>query len=698
MRRRQPFGIPILLVVLALIAAACGSEDESATTTAPVTTATPATTTAPATTTTTTVLATTTTTTATTTTTTVPLFEPLSGVFTAAIVEPLITTNPWVEWGGADAFALAHSTETYLYSISVPDFLQVPVLAAEAPPDLVREGDRWTATIALRTGFLWSDGVEVTADDLVFTFELGLELGWDWVNPIRQPDDPATEENEQVRWVETVEAPDTHTAKISFAPSEEPPGRSAYQNGILFHPILPAHFWGPIDEACEREPDPAACRFAADGVGQPSAGPLVLHEWAPGGATLVANPNYYYRGVTYTVYDNLVYTQTGGAHDLDEIYFGEPAGNIVSQWTDGPFVEEVRLIEYGPGDRFTSHDAAFEAFIRGDVDYVLSTMAPGTVSAQVREGVLALPDVETSITPSGLFHYFAFNVRRAPMNDVAFRQAFAYLFDKEFLTDSVGQTAIPIYSLVPKYYTAWHTDDVNRWGFGMSAGARLEAAVQVLADAGYTWATRPEVVRDEDGNETGEFVNGEGLTQPDGTPVPVIAAQIPGGSPDPLREAVGIWLVRWGERLGITIEWSTPPPPELLARVFPPEADGTGWDIYGWGWGVGDPTAPCTSHQAFFGADQDAALLGGFNTPGYNNPEFEVLSDQLDAAATIEEAREICQAMERHIAENLPYLVLWAIPGLHAWRDHIEFPITDLLDGINTHPAGWLGQVKVGAS
>jgi len=61
----------------------------------------------------------------------------------------------------------------------------------------------------------------------------------------------------------------------------------------MYGRVLPEHFWGPIVEACRAEEDPTGCLLAADGLGQPGAGPLVLDSWEPAvGATLVANPNF----------------------------------------------------------------------------------------------------------------------------------------------------------------------------------------------------------------------------------------------------------------------------------------------------------------------------------------------------------------------------------------------------------------------
>jgi ABC-type transport system substrate-binding protein len=219
--------------------------------------------------------------------------------------------------------------------------------------------------------------------------------------------------------------------------------------------------------------------------------------------------------------------------------------------------------------------------------------------------------------------------------------------------------------------------------------------VQILTDAGYTWSTNPEAQTDDEGNYTGIFVDGEGMTQPDGTPVPELELLAPGPGYDPLRSTFATWIGQWGERLGIPMDVNPTDFNTIVDLTFPPQEDGLGWDMYMLGWGGGDPSLPCTSHQAFFGADQDAVTGGGFNTPGYNNEEFEALSEAHDLATSIEEARGICAEMEKNISENLPYIVLFSTPLTDAWRANIDFPITDVLGGINGFPNAWAGQVIV---
>jgi ABC-type transport system substrate-binding protein len=403
----------------------------------------------------------------------------------------------------------------------------------------------------------------------------------------------------------------------------------------------------------------------------------------------VANPDHYYRNVTYTVFEDLTFAQTGGRAGLDESYGPGASTEMISQYTEGPFVGEVLFIEYG------SQDAAYLAFLEGEVDYVFNSSG---VPTGRREQLLAEPGLEFAVNPSEGFRYLAFNLRKAPMNDPAFRQAFAYVIDKEFVTQSVlGGAALPIYSVIPEANTAWHTEDVNKWGSGLSEGERFDTAVQILRDAGYTWSRDPVAETDDEGGYTGVFTDGKGMRSPDGTTMSEIELLTPGPGYDPLRSTFGTWIGQWGERLGVPMDVNPTDFTTIIDAVFPPQTEGSalGWDMYMLGWGGGLPNHPCTSHQAFFGNAQDSVTGGGFNTPGYNDLEFESLSDALDMTTTIEDAKSICIQMEQNIARNLPYILLFTTPITDVWRSNIEFPITDVLGGLSAFANGWTGQVLV---
>ena len=86
---------------------------------------------------------------------------------------------------------------------------------------------------------------------------------------------------------------------------------------------------------------------------------------------------------------------------------------------------------------------------------------------------------------------------------------------------------------------------------------------------------------------------------------------------------------------------------------------------------------------------------GGYNTPGFNNAEFDALDAEFQAAKTISEAIALSQQMEAILFEELPYLVLFNVPTLEVFRDTVEFPFTDVLDGLTGTGYGYPTLVKV---
>ena len=97
------------------------------------------------------------------------------------------------------------------------------------------------------------------------------------------------------------------------------------------------------------------------------------------------------------------------------------------------------------------------------------------------------------------------------------------------------------------------------------------------------------------------------------------------------------------------------------------------------GWSVG--IYPDLNVFAFH--SRNDSCKGGFNTPGYNNPEFDAVADAFEAAKTVEEAIALSNQLEAILYEDLPYLVLFNPPVLEVFRgDSVDFPFTDVLGGL----------------
>jgi len=51
--------------------------------------------------------------------------------------------------------------------------------------------------------------------------------------------------------------------------------------------------------------------------------------------------------------------------------------------------------------------------------------------------------------------------------------------------------------------------------------------------------------------------------------------------------------------------------------------------------------------------------------------------------------------MEAILFEEMPYLVLFNVPTLEVYKDTVEFPFTDVLDGLTGTGGGYASLVRV---
>ncbi|MDH3307571.1 MAG: ABC transporter substrate-binding protein, partial [Acidimicrobiia bacterium] len=313
------------------------------------------------------------------------------------------------------------------------------------------------------------------------------------------------------------------------------------------------------------------------------------------------------------------------------------------------------------------------ALTEGDVDYWITPLG---LQRGLQGQVLAAGDLEVISNPAAGFRYLSFNTRKFPMSDTAFRQAMACMIDKDFMANNVLQgVAISLDSVVPPGAAYWANPDIEGWCEGQVQSERVASAIQILKDGGWTWTTEPGW--DEDNRDV--IPKGEGLRGPGGESVPALTLLAPGPGYDPLRATYALFIEDWANDLGIPVSAEPTGFNVIVDRVFGP----VDWDMYILGWGVGIFPDHVT---AFFETSGDSAA-GGFNTPGYSNPEFDALAAEFNAATELDVARDLIFEMDAIIARDVPYVVLFTTPILEAFRNTLSFPFTDTLDGIQN----WLG-------
>ena len=553
-----------------------------------------------------------------------------------------------------------------LYTYQGPTYTLIPSLAADdSPPQVVADGDAFSVTVALRDDVTWSDGEPMDANDVAFTWSavekyngLGGNFAAGW--PMAREDDPATEDDETSQGILSVEAVDDLTVKITF---NFEAGLAVWPFGVGVAPIFAEHFWGPIVEANESFEG----LYAEPGLGAPNGGAFNSTEWEPGAFWRnTAIESYYDKGSQYTVYDNGAVEYTAATTGETETYGGEPSGEVVADYIEGPEAGDVTFSLY------SDQNAAVLALTDGEVDFLLNPLG---LQRGLQQLVLSEPELNVIVNEQNGYRYLAFNTRKFPMNDVAFRQALACRIDKEFMANTVlGGAAIASNSQVPPGNSFWANPDLTGTCDGQTEQERFESAKQILVDAGYTWTTEPTWSEEN----LDVIPQGEGLAGPDGTAVPAMELLAPGPGYDPLRATYSLFVEQWANDLGMPVTANPTGFSVIVDEVFATGDAALEWDMFILGWGL----TPFPDHVFTFFTTANDSANGGFNSPGYSNPEFDALAAEFAEAKTLEEARDLIFAGDAILAEEVPYVVLFTTPIIEAYRNSIEFPFVEVLDGV----------------
>jgi peptide/nickel transport system substrate-binding protein len=259
------------------------------------------------------------------------------------------------------------------------------------------------------------------------------------------------------------------------------------------------------------------------------------------------------------------------------------------------------------------------------------------------------------------------------MSEYEFRQAFDIVLDKEFVVNQVLQgTVFPMYSTMPPGNVFWHNPDVPKPYVGMSREERVNEAIAVLTEAGWSWESEP--YWDSDLNDV---VPGEGLTMSNGEPMPQLTILGPGPAYDPLRATFNQWISEWARELGMNVESELTGFNTILDPVFV-SAD---FDMYILGWSLGNVAFP-DYYESFWHSRNDTAVSGNFNTPGFNNAEYDALIDEFMSTPDLQRAQELVYDAQVMLADQRPYIPLFYKQVYDLARETVQFPYTETLGGI----------------
>ena len=580
-------------------------------------------------------------------------------IYVLGIFSDLTTTNFWAYLGPDgtiwNSYVLGGGPAG-LYTYTDQRFDWVPSLAADFPTPIAEEtvGGQtlWTTEVDLKQGVRWSDGNDITAEDFVFTAHTvrDLELAGNWSSSIDR------------EFFDHAEALSSHKLKIFF---KKKPGLSIWQFGAAFMPILSRAYWEPVVAEAQQQgeiADQQKFLYAHVPENEPSAGGYTFGKWEKGAfAEKTRNDDHYYAGAVVTQYANGAYTESKpGVYDFSA--FGEPGGEKRLEYTSGPHVSGTLYSIYG------NQEAAVLALNKGEIHYIINPLG---LQKGLQEQVRDKPGLGVIENASNGFRYLGFNFSKEPMNNKPFRHAVATLIDKEFLTNTVLQgVAIPMYTTVPEGNGFWYNPDVPLIGQGLSRTERVQQAVSLLKEAGFTWETEPVV------SEDGSFMEqqGQGLRLPSGELMQELEILAPSAGYDPLRSTFAIWIERWLNDVGIPTKAHLTGFNIIVERINDPEA----FDMWILGWGL---TLYPDYLEAFFHSRH--GVKDDLNRGLYANPDFDDLADELLVETDLEEARRKVFKMQEFLADDLPYVVLFTTPLVEAYRsDHLQYPYTETLGGL----------------
>lgn len=626
--------------------------------------------------------------------------EAVAGPYRIALFEDPVTLNYWNYLGpGSSVWTqyVVSGQAPQLFTLADVTFQFVPSLAAEIPEPVDNGDGTWSITVKLAEGLTWSDGEPITANDYAFTFNAckDLKLTQNWPNQCQPNNLDAT-----------VEVVDDLTLKFTFL--NQAPSLGNWQAGLALAPILPEHYWA--DKATEAysfieglaepdvempegvdctgeelsEEDASACEpwheawdpyneafvnarrtlYEADATGAPSGGGFVTDKLELGAfAQRTANENYFFKGAEIVEYEDgtwMLIHPNGTTYQL----YGDAAGEETLHFTQGPYAPNVIFSIYG------SQDAAFLALADGEVDYVLNPLG---LAKGLQEQAEKGEGVESYVNADYGMYYLAFNLRKYPMSEYEFRQAFDIILDKEFVVNNVlGGVVFPMYSTMPPGNAFWHNPDVPTPYVGWSREERVNEAVKVLKDGGWSWDVEPAWNED-----TQDVDPGEGLTMPNGEKMQEVVILGPGPAYDPLRATFNQWISEWGREIGIPVKSELTGFNTILGPVFV-DAD---FDMYILGWSLGNVAFP-DYFESFWHSRNDTAVSGNSNTPGFNNAEYDAMIDEFMSTADLDRAREIIFEAQLLLADQRPYIPLFYKQTIDLARNTLIFPYTESLGGL----------------
>ncbi|MEW5910680.1 MAG: ABC transporter substrate-binding protein, partial [Thermodesulfobacteriota bacterium] len=390
-------------------------------------------------------------------------------------------------WLASDRWSLRVLSQIYqpLFTRDPESLEMVPWLAAQDP---VYDEASVSYTVTLRDA-KWSDGSEVTAEDVAFTG-----------NIIRELKIP----RHLSRWnfIKKIEVVDKKTVRFYL---EEP--MAIFSDRTLTTPIVSKKEWEKIYLDVKKTENPLTALLNHNIEKPLGTGPFMAREWKKGAYLFL---------------------------EKNKNFFG--SGQTIEGRALGPFFDGIIYKFYG------TSDAAILSLKKGDID-----MFWWSIQAGYLDDLKGDKNINLHFNERSAMYYMGFNLRKPPFSDIHFRQAIATLVDKGFILSRILQDqGAKMDSVVPPGNKSWFCKQSPDYGDGLSQNDRIKKAFQILKNAGYTWEVNPV-------DASGKVVTGKGIRLPNGQPMSAFTLLTPPSDYDPLRAMTGMIIQEWLRMVGIPV-------------------------------------------------------------------------------------------------------------------------------------------------
>ena len=244
------------------------------------------------------------------------------GHIVEATIADIKTLNPTLVSDTSSGYIVSQIYDG-LYTIDEQANLY-PLIAKEKP---TTSSDNLTYTIKLREDVKWSDGQQLTSDDVLFTYQLMWDPFYKKVNSPRRAD--------LEQYVESITAKDKFTivfkTKTIYAP---------FEVSQLTYGILPKHVWASL-----KPEEVNSTPFNSNPT--VTNGTFNFVKWEKGSQIVVTKNPKYYRGAPHI--DNWVYKVVGGSTEIfNQLKTGEVdiGGVDPAQYDSAKAVDTINIVSY----------------------------------------------------------------------------------------------------------------------------------------------------------------------------------------------------------------------------------------------------------------------------------------------------------------------------------------------------------------